>query len=108
MWDNLTTEGSGDEIYYQTLGTAPNRRFVVQWRAEHYDTTPRRADLRLVLHENGSDVSVCYADPSFGTATYNNGRRATAGIQGGAAGDLELSCNATSLTAGLVLDYKHP
>ena len=32
LWDDWwTAENFGDAVYYQTLGTAPNRRFIVQW-----------------------------------------------------------------------------
>ena len=42
----------------EVLGTAPNRRFVVEWRNVHFfgDTT-RRIDANVVLHENGRIVS---------------------------------------------------
>ena len=38
----------------ETLGSAPDRRFVVEWRNVRFlsDTT-RRIDVNVVLHENG-------------------------------------------------------
>jgi hypothetical protein len=38
----------------QLLGSAPNRRFVIEWRNVHvFGDTTRRVDVSIVLHENG-------------------------------------------------------
>jgi hypothetical protein len=92
---------------YQTLGSAPNRQLVVQWDTQRYFSTPMRAVFRAVLYEGSNDIHVCYANTTFGSATYDGGLNATAGIQNGT-DSLQFSCNTASLTNGLLLQYLHP
>ena len=53
FWDDLFVDASAS-VRTETLGSAPNRRFVIEWRNVHFfaDTT-RRVDFNVVLHENG-------------------------------------------------------
>ena len=53
FWDDLFVDADCD-VRTEPLGTAPNRRFVIEWRNVHFfgDTT-RRIDVNVVLHENG-------------------------------------------------------
>jgi hypothetical protein len=38
----------------ELLGSAPNRRFVIEWRnVRYFNDNVRRIDVSLVLHENG-------------------------------------------------------
>ena len=57
FWDDLIVDASAS-VRTELLGTAPNRRFVIEWRNVHFfgDTT-RRIDVNVVLHENGRVVS---------------------------------------------------
>jgi len=104
-WDDLYPPlGS---VYWQVLGTAPSRRLVVQWVVPHFSSSPSTIDVRAMLFEGSNDVTVCYADTSFGT-TDDNGASATAGIHGTGASYLSYSCNMPVLTTGLVLRYDHP
>jgi subtilisin family serine protease len=52
-WDDLFVDGAA-RMGTELLGSAPNRRFVIEWRNVHYfaDST-RRIDVELVLYENG-------------------------------------------------------
>ncbi|HEU5073639.1 MAG TPA: S8 family serine peptidase, partial [Polyangiaceae bacterium] len=54
LWDDLS--GSGN-VFVATLGTAPNRQFVVEWRdfGFYYDYADS-ASFELVLHETGEIV----------------------------------------------------
>jgi uncharacterized repeat protein (TIGR01451 family) len=78
MWDDLVVEGG---LYYQTLGTAPNRHLVVQWsNVRHYlsfDAT--YSNFQLLLFENGTikvqiqDVGAETGDSSTtGVANHTN------------------------------------
>ena len=107
MWDDLNPGNMGSSVKYQTLGTAPNRSFVVQWNTERFSTSPMRVDMRAVLHEGSNDIDVCYHDGSFGSATYDYGLNATAGINGPSS-SLQYSCNTADLDSGLLLQYQHP
>lgn len=111
MWDDIDPGNPGSSVRYQTLGSAPNRRFVVRWDTERFSSTPNRAVFSLMLHETTNHIQVCYHDANFGTATYDAGRDATVGISGdptsGRTG-LQFSCNTASLSDGLLLEYRHP
>ena len=53
FWDDLFVDATAS-VRTELLGSAPNRRFVIEWRNVHFfsDTT-RRIDVNVVLHENG-------------------------------------------------------
>ena len=105
FWDDLYPP-SGGTIQYQTLGVAPNRVFVVRWNINHIGASTSLSDIVAVLHESG-DVDVCYADTTFGVATYDAGASATIGINGGT-DSLQFSCNTASVPDGTLISYIHP
>jgi len=110
-WDNLCTDddcfgnsgGGGNGIFIRTVGTAPNRLVVVEWRV-HMDVsglplfTPANTFFELQLEETSNNIFFVYGD------TPNSGGSATAGIQkgNGTLPDdfLELSFNSPVLTSG--------
>jgi len=74
FWDDLVVVGN---VYYQTLGTAPNRRLVVTWKnARHWSKTGS-CTFEAVLHENG-EISFRYGSMS---GTYSDASSATIGIE---------------------------
>lgn len=78
-WDDLNPATGGD-VYYQTLGTAPQRRFIVQWNnIPHYNNTGN-ATLQAILYEGTNDIFFYYQDVDFGDATLDNGASATIGL----------------------------
>jgi hypothetical protein len=80
LWDDLNPGPKGD-IYYETLGEAPGREFVVEWRnVNHYDSTGD-ATFQVVFFENSSDILFSYLDLDFNFPGANNGADATIGIQ---------------------------
>ena len=53
MWDDLDVN-SAASVRTELLGSAPNRRFVIEWRNVRFGTdSTRRVDFEVVLHENG-------------------------------------------------------
>jgi subtilisin family serine protease len=53
FWDDLYVDGSAS-VRSQLLDSAPNRRFVIEWRNVHpYTDWTRRLDFEIVLYENG-------------------------------------------------------
>ncbi len=79
FWDDLLLDASAS-VRTQLLGTAPNRRFVVEWRnVRFFGDTTRRIDLNIVLHENGQIL----------TQSPQPGRRRTRARQLGHARDRE-------------------
>ncbi len=60
LWDDLVDDAGGD-IQYTTLGSAPNRIFVVQWKNIHwklFDGTLQNFQIRL--HETTNTIDIIY------------------------------------------------
>ena len=73
-WDDLYTLNAGFGIFTSVSGTAPNRIFNIEWRAQYYPGTGT-ANFELRLYENQQRFDVIY-----GTLT-NGNTTATAGVQ---------------------------
>ena len=59
-WDDLdmrTSTFAGGGIYTATTGSPPNRQFIIEWRAEHYNggVTGAGRELRGDLHRGLDD-----------------------------------------------------
>jgi hypothetical protein len=83
-WDDLFVDAQAS-VRTQLKGTAPNRRFVIEYRNVHYfaDTT-RRVDVSLVLHENGQ---VQTQTRNLADDGRERGNSATLGIENGTGTD---------------------
>jgi hypothetical protein len=96
FWDDLdSTQGA---VYWKTIGSAPNRRVVIEWHARpHIGYAPGLATFEVVLSENGN-LAFQYQALDFGDPLYNNGASATVGVRGMGLGHvLQISYNAPSL-----------
>lgn len=79
MWMDLD-DVSGD-VYVQTLGTAPNRTYVVQWHdLESYTIATSTATFEIVFRENSDTIRFEYLSTAFGNDA-DNGNWATVGLQ---------------------------
>jgi hypothetical protein len=59
-WDDWQTALGGD-IYYQTIGSAPNRHFVVQWQGvQHFGSTDEFATFEAILSEGSNNIAFRY------------------------------------------------
>ncbi|WP_437657329.1 Ig-like domain-containing protein [Sorangium sp. So ce1182] len=105
FWDDLLPPAGGS-VLYQTLGSAPERRFVVQWNVPHINGGSP-LDVRAVLFEGSNDIRFCYADTTVENSAVDSGISATAGIAGSTS-SLVYSCQTPQLTDGLVLEFSHP
>jgi hypothetical protein len=68
-WDDLTLEHGGG-ISYETLGTEPNRTFIIQWkdiRAEFKDVNAARLNFQIQLHETTNIIEFHYGPMVYGT-----------------------------------------
>jgi len=81
FWDDLRPDSFGGNIYYETLGQAPHREFVVEWREVSHFASPDGITFQVVFFENSSDILFNYLDVDFGLEEINNGANATIGIQ---------------------------
>src|SRR6059036_4337953 len=61
-------------IFTQTLGTAPNRQFVIRWKTTYFNFAGT-AEYEVLLTEGSNTLSVIYG------ASQNNGLTAASGIQ---------------------------
>ncbi|MEO8573159.1 MAG: FG-GAP-like repeat-containing protein [Pyrinomonadaceae bacterium] len=113
-WDDLdmdVADVTGGGIFTNTVGTAPNREFYIEWRAQHFSETvngPITTNFAILLTE-GSDV-VRYIYTSTGIGAQLNGASATVGMQAASTGTqfTQFSFNTASLSAGLQLTATRP
>jgi hypothetical protein len=78
-WDDLQTEGNN--VRYGTVGTSPNRTFIVDYEAFIVPSPDSGADgiqFQVEIHETSNVISVKYRTDQF----YTNGQTATIGFQG--------------------------
>jgi uncharacterized protein (TIGR03382 family) len=85
-WDDLfPNSGAGTSsgnVFWETLGTAPNRELVVEWRnVHHFSARTDGVTFQVVFREGSSDIIFNYQDVSFANATYDRGASATVGVQ---------------------------
>jgi hypothetical protein len=87
-WDDLYTLNAGFGIFTSVSGTAPNRIFNVEWRAQYYPGTGT-ANFELRLYEGQSRFDVIYGSVTNGNVS------ATAGVQKNDTTFDQYFCNAT-------------
>src|SRR6266540_4638945 len=85
FWDDLFTGGN---VYYDVVGEAPNRRFIVQWNQKnHYNngqSDPGGVTFEVILDETTNTISFQYLNTIFGNAQHpewDRGGRASSGFQ---------------------------
>jgi hypothetical protein len=81
-WSDLTfLRPNADAVYYQTLGAAPGRQFVVQWNSAFPQNAPQAVTLQVILYEGTNEIRFQYAKVDVGAGDPNsNGGAATVGI----------------------------
>jgi extracellular elastinolytic metalloproteinase len=97
-WDDTFVDDQAS-IRTETKGSAPNRRFVIEYRNVHYfEDTSRRVDFNIVLHETGDIVTQYRNIANDGRET---GNQATIGIENHTGQDaLRFSFNEAVLASG--------
>ncbi|MEV0607022.1 PQQ-dependent sugar dehydrogenase [Polymorphospora rubra] len=106
FWDDLFVRADSS-IRTATTGTAPDRRYVVEWRnIGMYGSTSARITFQAVLSESG-EIVYSYADLS--TAGRERGDSATVGIEDGSgAVALSYSTNTPDLRNGTSVVFTPP
>ncbi|MCL5745536.1 MAG: hypothetical protein M1541_16700, partial [Acidobacteria bacterium] len=66
-----------DAVYYQLLGTAPNRQFVVQWNVALPLNSSSGVTFQAVFYEGTNNIAFQY----LSVAASSNGKIATVGIR---------------------------
>ncbi len=81
FWDDLVVHSSGD-IMYQTIGTAPDRKLVIQWsNMSFWTSTVQLGTIQVILYEGSNNIQMQYksiVDLSSDRAT---GGEATIGLE---------------------------
>jgi hypothetical protein len=83
FWDDLIMQSGVGSVSIRTVGTAPNRRFVVQWsRMSILDEDGRDLNANLtfeaILYEGSNDIQFVYETLS---GSRSDGSSATVGVQ---------------------------
>ncbi len=73
-----------DNVYYTTVGSAPNRQFIVMWSdVPHYGTTATDgATFELIIDEGTQEVYFVYDDVMMDNASWDYGQDAEIGVIG--------------------------
>lgn len=79
----------GGTVYTETVGTAPDRRFIAQWQqVEHFSNTGGGVTAQVVLYETSNVIEFHYIDTTFGDPETDNGASAVVGLQSGVLADI--------------------
>jgi hypothetical protein len=107
FWDHLYINYSA-KIFYQTLGTAPNRIFVAQWSNARFCCWDNALlTFEVLLYEQGNRIVFQYNTLQDGVdSSGSNGRRASVGIENadGTIG-LQYSYNSPVLSPGFAIEF---
>jgi len=110
FWDDLYPSGSNN-VYWATLGTAPNRELVIEWRnVRHYScSSDASATVRfqVVLFEATNHVLFNYQDVIFGgnCAFADKGGSATIGVQVSTTDATQIGYNSQILSDNLTVHW---
>ena len=80
FWDDLYTT---DGIYTQSFGNPGDRRFVIQWNADTYNSKAdgNAGKFQVILYEKNNLFNFNYLDVNFGNSADDKGASATIGTQ---------------------------
>jgi len=100
-WDDLFLVNSGYGIFTKVTGSAPNRTFYIEWRAQYYPGTGT-ANFEFSYNENDQVLKTIYGQVDNGTAS------STTGVQDAGAGFFDqYGCNGAggAISGGLEVIY---
>jgi hypothetical protein len=80
LWDDWYITGTGG-MYYEMLGTAPNRSLVIEWRDISSFTLQTEAyEFEAIIYEGSNNILYQYADV-FEDAGHDLGQKGTVGVE---------------------------
>ncbi len=85
QWDDWTMLAGGT-MWYDVIGTAPNRTLVIEWRDiasySGWDGgTPEQYEFEAILYETSNNILFQYADVQEGITSHEKGKQATIGVE---------------------------
>ena len=100
--------GSNNNVFWQVVGTAPNRKLVIEWRnVEDYNApnSNQTVKFEVIFYEGNGKILVNYADTVFGGtgAPDDNGATSTVGVQVSPTTGAQFSYDTPSLASGTSL-----
>jgi len=99
---DLYAANAGGGVYYQSVGTAPNRQFIVEWKDLPHYALPVGTDgatFEVVVDEASGEVYFLYQDVMMSNTAWNNGADAEIRINT-SNGNSVASTNSPTLLAG--------
>lgn len=99
-WDDLNPSAGGT-VRYSTLGSAPNRRFIVSWEGVPHFNFGGNYTFQTILYENG-DIKFQYG------AGNANGASATIGVEVSDGDYTQYSFNTVTVTNGTAIRFYVP
>ncbi|MGH9777778.1 MAG: S8 family serine peptidase, partial [Candidatus Acidiferrales bacterium] len=112
FWDDLRPiQSTSQNVFWQVLGSAPNRELVIEWRdVRHFDCAEfggsnDTVKFQVVLFENTSNILFNYSDVVFSGCSVpaSNGASATVGVQVAPTAATQFSFNTASLSNSMTL-----
>jgi subtilisin family serine protease len=103
LWDDLFVDAPAG-IYTGVVGTAPHRKFVVEWRnvRSFFDTAQRLS----FVAEISEDGSIVYRYKDVEGTSYESGSSATIGLENATGTDaFQYSLNTSVLTSGTAIAF---
>ena len=103
-WDDLNP-GAGGSIRTETIGPAPNRRFVASWLdVPIYGISGSGITFQMVLDETSGAITTQYLDTMTGNSGFDRGASATVGTENGdGTGGTQVSYLSPSVAPGTAL-----
>ncbi len=81
FWDDLIIHSTGD-IMYQTIGTAPNRKLVVQYsNMSFWNSTVLLGTIQVILYEGSNNIQMQYRSIVDLSSDRASGNSATIGLE---------------------------
>jgi len=81
FWDDLVVHSSGD-IMYQTIGTAPDRKLVIQWsNMSFWTSTVQLGTIQVILYEGSNNIQMQYKSIVDLSSDRASGGEATIGLE---------------------------
>ena len=111
FWDDLkpSTSTGGGAVYVTTVGTAPNRKVIVEWKnVPHYGFQTGTVTFEAVLYEGSNTIEFHYSNVNFGYSTIDAGASATIGVQRDSSNATQFSCDTASLQDSFALRFSPP
>ncbi|MFI5617048.1 S8 family serine peptidase [Streptomyces sp. NPDC051567] len=107
FWDDLVVgaAGSGSGVFTGVTGTAPHRRYVIEWReVAHWSTQSDRFSFSAAIGEDGA---VSYSYKGTGGTGIKGGSTATVGVENATGTDaFTYSFNTAVVSDALSVDFR--